>query len=770
MRRYSSALVALLAFAAAWIPAVGSAADTSDRRSADRTTASDIRHVGPDYNGGRPLPISNLAEVRHGRVGANATVSPSSAAKKKKGPKATGVRVGQKKDWLGLDDTDDSIYVKKYRLRGVGKNIEVWTAADKDDVSRKLNFPAGDCRNGARTKISDKKIRYFIRQFDNNMFPKESEAFSVPPRRNGKQAQLDEILDNPNKYPKNYWRGDGRKIVVLIDNVRDENFYDTNNQNEFSYIAGFHYSVFNELFDRNVMSIDAFDWLHRTGANPPNDPAPGDPCASAPARPFLYEGTFAHEYEHLLEYYEDPGETNWIDEGLADWAQTLTGYVDPSAPIDDQDFDSHIQCFLGYLSIQTPANPNPDAGGAENSLTVWGDQDADHESETLCDYGAAYTMMEFLAGRYGNDFMRDLHTDDAPGLESLGGLLAGVDPGKTALDVVHEWAAMVALDGILDAGATLTGGDAANYTTPTLDATINWDTDDAYDTPGAPPNGSDYVRLRDGSGAYLPASAITSIEFDGAETLAPRPIEWTVDANPPEHEGNPALYSGSGPSFDRAIVQQVSVPADNPTLTFQTKYETEELFDYGFVQVSTDGGQTYTSLANENTTEEHDPTAIPLVVENLPGLDGDSGGWVTETFDLTPYAGQDVLLSFRYITDTGVDLPGWWIDDVMVGDTLISDGSSLAGWQSTTEVNPIEVSGFTVQLISYDEARTEAHIAQLPLGAGFTGSLSGTALTDAIGSTAEVVAAIVTYDEPTESFPDYASYTLTVNGVQQPGG
>ena len=52
----------------------------------------------------------------------------------------------------------------------------------------------------------------------------------------------------------------------------------------------------------------------------------GDP------RPLTYEGTFAHEYQHLLEYYESPGEANFVNEGLSDWAQTLVGYVDPSRP------------------------------------------------------------------------------------------------------------------------------------------------------------------------------------------------------------------------------------------------------------------------------------------------------------------------------------------------------------------------------------------------------------------------------------------------------
>ena len=58
---------------------------------------------------------------------------------------------------------------------------------------------------------------------------------------------------------------------MLVDNVRDANYLDPSTPDGQTYIAGFFYSVFNELLDRNVMTIDAFDWLHRTGANPPDD-------------------------------------------------------------------------------------------------------------------------------------------------------------------------------------------------------------------------------------------------------------------------------------------------------------------------------------------------------------------------------------------------------------------------------------------------------------------------------------------------------------------
>jgi len=713
---------------------------------------TDVRHVGPDYNKGRRLPLTgNVRRIA------------KEARSQLRGAQAAPPVVGDDRTWLALDSAQSAVYLKNYRLRGMGDKVEVWVAHDVDEVSRNIKFQPGDCRNGERTTITDEQVNYLISEFDTNMYPKESQAFSVPPARDGANAVLPELVD----LPADYYSGEGDNIVVLIDNVRDTNFYDYNNSQGYSYTAGFFSSFFNELVDRNVMTIDAYDWLHRTGANPPDDPVPGDFCTSAPARPFLYEGVFAHEYQHLLEYYEDPDETRWINEGLSDWAQTLTGYANPSVPTEDVGFDRHVQCFLGHLGTETPANPNPYRGGPENSLTTWQDQGAD---EILCDYGAAYTMMEYLHGLYGNDFMTALHVDDRSGLESLGALVAA-EGSATAADIIHRWAALVALDGIIDDGATLNGGTAADYSAPTLDATINWDESHAYSRPGAPPNGSDYVRLRDADGNYLDASQIDEITFDGASALAPLPIQWRVDKNPPQHDSK-ALYSGSGTNFDRTIVRPVYVRKNRPTVSFQTKWNTEEGWDFGFVQVSTDGGKTYQSLKNADTTSVTDPGAIPIVKQNVPGFTGNSEGWRKETFNLEKYAGQGILLSFRYVTDSGVDLPGWWIDDVKMGGRLISQGLSLAEWKSATQVRAKKVTGFTVQLVAYNEAHGQAWIAGLPLDDAFTGSLDAPGVNDAVGGQAQTVAAIVTYDEPTEliSPPQYARYSLTVNGVKQPGG
>ena len=120
------------------------------------------------------------------------------------------------------------------------------------------------------------------------------------------------------------------------------------------------------------------------------------------------------------------------------------------------------------------------------------------------------------------------------------------------------------------------------------------------------------------------------------------------------------------------------------TLTFDTWYEIEEGYDYGFVQVSTDGGSTWISLENSYTTSWHDWPLDQDIIAQLPGLTGYSD-WVTMSFDLSGYGG-DILIGFRYMTDESYRLTGWCIDNVYVDSTLISDGSSMTPFMTLEDV------------------------------------------------------------------------------------
>jgi hypothetical protein len=725
MRRIAITLAALLVAVLGLTPTVGSA--------------------GPE----RPtLPISDTREFT-GTKGPDLITRAPGLAAERTGPVAKAI-VGDTRYWLGLDDYHGVIYPKQYTLRGVGRRVEVWVASDSDDVSSGLGFPTGDCRNDAvRTVVTDGQVQYLIDEFAGNMYPIESELYSVPPPRDGANAPLTELLG----LPADYYAGKGKNVVVLVDNFRDANFYDTNNANTYSYIAGFYWDLYDYFFDRLVMNVDGWDWLHRTGDDPPNEPS-GDPCTHAPARPNLYEGVFAHEYQHLLEGYADRNEATWVNEGLSEYAMPATGYADWTIPVTRVGFDSHVQCFLGWVSDPSPANPFSYPGGPENSLTIWGDQ-TDDESEILCDYGAAGTFMGYLAQQYGEDFLSRLHTNRGNGLDGLQDLLdrraGGVEAGK----VIDRWAAMVAIDGALDEGADLVGGREDRYALDLIHGSINWVNDQAYENPGTPPNGSDYVRFMDGSGNPVKLQAVDRIWFDGADELPTIPVEWTVDTT----TGDPAasLYSGQGDNLDRAIVREVTVAAGS--LTFDGRWNTEAGYDYAYVQVSTDGGESYRSVACT------DSIAAPLG----PGFEGDSGGFQAESCDLSAYSGETVLLAFRYVTDPGVTEPGFWVDNVALDGTTLSDGSTLDGWSSPTEINPVDVEGFTVQLVAFNSA-DEVHLARVKLDRRFRGSVGAKSIEQVLGRRARIAAAIVTYHDRTETVAQAAPYVLRVNGILQPGG
>ena len=101
--------------------------------------------------------------------------------------------------------------------------------------------------------------------------------------------------------------------------------------------------------------------------------------------------------------------------------------------------------------------------------------------------------------------------------------------------------------------------------------------------------------------------------------------------------------------------------------------------------------------------DETNPDALPTAKENVPGFTGFSGGW--KAADVQPRrrtrarrccsrSGRSTTR--RSLGEIALVPPGFWVDDVTVGGTLISDGSSLAGWQSFTEMRPNTVAGYTV--------------------------------------------------------------------------
>ena len=168
------------------------------------------------------------------------------------------------------------LLMKGYTLRGVGDNSRGVGRERRGQISTGARLPGGDCRNdGVRNVITDAQVDYLIDQFDNNIYPIESDAFSVAagPRTARTRLLALTLFGAAGRLLRGRRRRHRRRSsttsVTTTSTTRTT-------RNGFTYIAGFFSSRLNGFFDRNVMTIDAFDWLHRTGANPPNDPVPGD--------------------------------------------------------------------------------------------------------------------------------------------------------------------------------------------------------------------------------------------------------------------------------------------------------------------------------------------------------------------------------------------------------------------------------------------------------------------------------------------------------------
>ncbi len=110
-------------------------------------------------------------------------------------------------------------------------------------------------------------------------------------------------------------------------------------------------------------------------------------------------------------------------------------------------------------------------------------------------------------------------------------------------------------------------------------------------------------------------------------------------------------YSGNLNNLFSTITmaQPLVVDATTDTLTFKVNYNVEIDYDYGYVDVSTDGGATWTPIPGNITTSSN-----PNGLNRGHGFTGSSGGWIDAIFPLTAYLGQDIGARVVYVTDGGV--------------------------------------------------------------------------------------------------------------------
>ena len=179
--------------------------------------------------------------------------------------------------------------------------------------------------------------------------------------------------------------------------------------------------------------------------------------------------------------------------------------------------------------------------------------------------------------------------------------------------------------------------------------------------------------------------------------------------------GTKQWFSGNDDNLNNTLTKSVDLTgATTAALTLKGRYEIEEAYDYLYFEASTDGGTTWTAL---DGTVDGAPIGTDGGSPGRPALDGSSGGeWQDINIPLNAYAGQQVQVRLRYLTDGGVAAGGFFGDDlaVVVNGTAVSvDGAegtptwtargfSIVGASTTAAYDNFYIAG-NRSYVSYDK-------------------------------------------------------------------
>jgi hypothetical protein len=328
----------------------------------------------------------------------------------------------------------------------------------------------------------------------------------------------------------------------------------------------------------------------------------------------LYYGTLVHEIQHLIQWYMDPNEATWLNEGLSQLAEIYLGF-DTATAVD-------------YIH-------NPDT-----QLNSW-----DYETEDVdAHYSAAYLYSVYVWEQLGETAVQELSRHPANGLASINAILQGYAPERTLADFTADWVAANYLD---DAGA------GPRYEYKNLDLgrpTYEWRVKQL------PQENLFELNQFATHDINLDLRGPLTVTFAGS-TLAP-----LMNTHP--RSGEQVWFA---PAQDESNARLTAVfdltDLTSATLNFAAWYDLEEDYDYAYVSISTDSGATWELLLPDHASAG----------EFGPGYNGRSeyendhkDGWVKESISLNNYVGQPVIIRFHVLTDSAVSRRGFAIDNITI--------------------------------------------------------------------------------------------------------
>ena len=495
-------------------------------------------------------------------------------------------------------------------------------------------------------QVNDSDVRSLIDEFQNNTYPTNREFFG--------SEWFPGVDGDPRLYLL-YAHGLGEHIQAYSDSA-----------SEFSRLAH-PYSNEKEFIALNV------------DAGPLNDP--------------YWRPTLAHEFQHMIHWYQNRNAETWLNEGASRLAESING------------FDTGSK--MSFLN------------GPDLQLNAWSDINSSLE-EAGGHYEAAYLFMKYFLDRFGRLASQTLVANHATGITAVDSTLATLGltdqaTGKTltAADVFADWTVANFLN-----DSSLAQG---QYGYQDFAEKVPGPTDTITDCPtglisaNVHQFGTRYIELT--------CHGNLTINFAGSQQVPLVPTQ--------PHSGRYAMWSSREDESDTTFTREFDLTGvKSATLNYWAWWKTESDYDYVYLEVSADGGKTWKIIPTPSGTD-----ANPVGSNMGWGYTGCSGGgetgkdctpqWINDQVDLSAYAGQKVQVRFEYITDAALNYASLMLDDISVPEInyTCSFEEDACGWDSKgfARVDNILPQTFVVQFIHQSGGQTT--VERLPLDANRQGSL-----------------------------------------------
>jgi hypothetical protein len=277
--------------------------------------------------------------------------------------------------------------------------------------------------------------------------------------------------------------------------------------------------------------------------------------------------------------------------------------------------------------------------------------DFDHSG--LAQYSAGKHFFAYLFEQFGAQFIKDIIQNPQPGEKSIQEELDHLPDKPQFNEIYANWLIANLIDRPeIDQGQFGYQEYSINYY-PYMERIQSFNDDPIQNK--LPPYGAHYYLIE--------TDEPISVSFAGAG-FAP-----LTAADPPN--GNYVWYSNRGDESDFNLTRWFDLTeVESATLNYKIWYELDKYYDYAYLEVSTDGGQTWDILTTAHGTESnpHDQ-ALGF------GYTGTTTAWLSESIELDPFAGQEILIRFQLITDLTTNRDGLQLDDIAIPEISFFDGA-----------------------------------------------------------------------------------------------